>query len=52
VRCTASIPLSGIEASIVLPRCIGCFVLREQGGFVDASGRRVPITMAVKERPG
>ena len=41
-----------MDTTIGLPRFIDCFALREQGGFVDAAGRRVPITMTVKERPG
>jgi hypothetical protein len=43
-------PSSGMDTSIGLPRLIDCFALREHGGFVDATGGRVPITMPVKER--
>ena len=55
-------PSTGMDTSIGLPRRIGCFALREQGGFVvaledgfffmDAAGRLEPIIDPETDRPG
>ena len=55
-------PATGTDTSIQLPRRIGCFALRESGGFVvaledgfhflDAEGGLTPITDPEPDRPG
>jgi sugar lactone lactonase YvrE len=55
-------PATGQDTAIALPRRIGCFALREQGGFLvaledgfffmDADGGLVPILDPEADRPG